>query len=150
MNVRTNTLTESKINTLLTTSNEQKKVNPSIPCKEEVSVELTGANNQGGVYAEESESQADNPQLAQEGIASEEELAQLESNDKDVENVGEVGKTYLVHQDVDGCVEWVEAVLIDVPNPPLSTGWIFMNDGGQQFPVFNRDSFREVNNNEMD
>jgi hypothetical protein len=75
-------------------------------------------------------------EVAQEEIASGEELAQSESNDKDVENVGEVGKTYLVHQDVDGCIEWVEAVLIDVPNPPLSTGWIFMYDGGQQCCVW--------------
>jgi hypothetical protein len=89
-------------------------------------------------------------EVAQEEIASGEELAQSESNDKDVENVGEVGKTYLVHQDVDGCIEWVEAVLIDVPNPPLSTGWIFMDDSGQQFPVFERDSFREVDSNERD
>ena len=78
-------------------------------------------------------------EVAQEQTASGAELAQSESN---VENVGEVGKTYLVHQDVDGCIEWVEAVLIDVPNPPLSTGWIFMRDGGQQFPVFDRGSFR--------
>jgi len=83
-------------------------------------------------------------EVAQEEIASGEELAQSESNDKDVESVGEVGKTYLVHQDVDGCVEWVKAVLIDVPNPPLSTGWIFIRDGGERFPVFERDSFREV------
>jgi hypothetical protein len=83
-------------------------------------------------------------EVAQEENTSGAELAQSELNDKDVENVGEVGKTYLVHQDVDGCVEWVEAVLIDVPNPPLSTGWIFMNDGGQQFPAFDRDSFREI------
>jgi hypothetical protein len=69
--------------------------------------------------------------VSQEEITSGAELAQSESND----NAGEVGKTYLVHQDVDGCVEWVEAVLIDVPNPPLSTGWIFMGDDGQQFPV---------------
>lgn len=133
---KTDTLNNSQINTSLTTSNGQIEVNASIPCKEEVSVELTDANNQGGVYAEENETQADS-QLAQEEITSGAELAQSELNDKDVENVGEVGKTYLIHQDVDGCVEWVEAVLIDVPNPPLSTkstSWIFMGDDGQQFP----------------
>ena len=140
----TDALTDSQINTSLTTSNEQIEVNAPIPCTEEVSVKLTDVNNQGGVYAEESEPQVDNPQLAQEEITSGEELAQSESNDKDVENVGEIGKTYLVHQDIDGYIEWVEAVLIDVPNPPLSTGWIFMHDGGQQFPVFEWDSFREV------
>ncbi|MFP5273696.1 hypothetical protein [Coleofasciculus sp.] len=44
----------------------------------------------------------------------------------------------------------MEAVLIDVPNPPLSTGWIFMNDGGQQFPAFDRGDFKEVDSNETD
>jgi len=107
----TDSLAESKINTSLTTSNKQEKVNTPIPCIEEISVKLTDSDNQ------EDESQADASQLAQEEITSGEEVAQSESNDKDVENVGEVGKTYLVHQDVDGCVEWVEAVLIDVPNP---------------------------------
>jgi len=136
----TNTLTESKINTLLTTSNEQKKVNPSIPCTEEVSVELTGANNQGGVYAEESESQADISELAQEEITSGAELAQSD-DDEDQKDMGEIGKTYLVYRETG----WVEAVLVDAPNPPLSTGWLFMRDDtGVQFPVFDRDGFREV------
>lgn len=66
-------------------------------------------------------------EVAQEEITSGEELAQ--SDDEDQKDMGEIGKTYLVCQDVDGCIEWVKAVLIDVPNPPLSTGWIiFMNN----------------------
>ncbi|MFP4122434.1 MAG: hypothetical protein ACLFWI_15855 [Coleofasciculus sp.] len=135
----TDSLTESKINTSLTNSNEQKKVNPSISCKQEVSVELTGANNQGGVYVEENETQADNSQLVQEEITSGAELAQ--SDDEDQKDMGEIGKTYLVCQETG----WVKAVLIDAPNPPLSTGWLFMRDDtGVQFPVFERDSFKEV------
>lgn len=135
----TNTLTEGKINTSLTNSNEQKEVNPSIPCKQEVSVELTGENNQGGVYAEENETQADNSQLAQEEVTSGAELAQ--SDDEDQKDMGEIGKTYLVCQETG----WVKAVLVDAPSQSLSTGWLFMRDDtGVQFPVFERDSFKEV------
>ena len=135
----TNTLTESKINTSLTNSNEQKKVNASIPCKQEVSVELTGENNQGGVYAEENETQADNSQLVQEEVTSGAELAQ--SDEENQKDMGEIGKTYLVCQETG----WVKAVLVDAPSQSLSTGWLFMSDDtGVQFPVFDRDSFKEV------
>ncbi|MEQ8999240.1 MAG: hypothetical protein RID53_22290 [Coleofasciculus sp. B1-GNL1-01] len=64
-----------------------------------------------------------------------------QSDDEDQKDMGEIGKTYLVYRETG----WVEAVLIDAPDPPLSTGWLFMRDDtGVQFPVFDRDSFREV------
>jgi len=137
----TDTLNNNPINTSLTNSNEQIEVNASIPCKQEVLVELTGVNNQGGVYAEESESQADNSQLAQEEVTSGAELAQ--SDDEDQKDMGEIGKTYLVCQETG----WVKAVLVDAPSQSLSTGWLFMSDDtGVQFPVFDRDGFKEVSN----
>lgn len=78
-------------------------------------------------------------EVAQEEVTSGAELAQ--SDDEDQKDMGEIGKTYLVCQETG----WVKAVLVDAPSQSLSTGWLFMRDDtGVQFPVFDRDSFKEV------